>query len=459
MPRFATLFFHFVVFFSPVAHAADWKAGAARVNITPKELMWMSGYGARDKPAEGKLTDLWAKALVLEDGDGQRAVLISLDLVGIDRETSNAVRDELKKQHGLERRQIAICCSHTHTGPVLGTNLRSMYFLNVAQQKQVRDYTAQLRRDIVTVVGQAVKDVGPARLSWGVGHSTIAVNRRTNKEADVPKLRETGMLKGPVDHEVPVLRVAGADGKLRAVAFGYACHATVLPFYEWSGDYPGFAQIELEKKYPGAVVLFWAGCGGDQNPLPRRKVELAQEYGRRLAEEAQDVLGGLQRPVEGNLATAYEEVELRFAELPSEEQLETAVTSTNRYEATRAKLLLERIKREGKLPASYPYPVQVWRLGSELRWVLLGGEVVVDYSLRIKRELEAGTTWVAGYTNDVMAYIPSRRVLAEGGYEGGGAMVYYGQPAVWSPEVEETIMRAVHKQLEAAGRGSDKVTR
>jgi len=71
--------------------------------------------------------------------------------------------------------------------------------------------------------------------------------------------------------------------------------------------------------------------------------------------------------------------------------------------------------------------------------------VVVDYALRLKKEL--GAVWVAGYSNDVMAYIPSLKVLKEGGYEGGGAMVYYGLPAVWAPRVEEMIVDAVHAQI------------
>jgi hypothetical protein len=438
------------------ASAADWKAGAAKINITPKEFMWMSGYGARDRPAEGKLTDLWAKALVIEDPQGNRIAVVTLDLVGIDRETSGAVRDELAKKYNLARRQVALFCSHTHTGPVLGANLRSMYFLSEAQWKQVADYTAGLQRDIVAVVGEATKDLAPARLSWGVGHSTIAVNRRTNKEDDVPKLRAAGELKGPVDHDVPVLRVADPSGKLRAVAFGYACHATVLPFYEWSGDYPGFAQMALEEAFPDAVALFWAGCGADQNPLPRRKVELApaelvRKYGQRLAAEVQDVLGGPQRPITGSLDSAYEEIDLPLGVLPTREQIEAAAKSGNRFEAARAKGLLERLARDGQLAKTYPYPVQAWRLGPELLWITLGGEVVVDYSLRLKRDLTPGATWVAGYTNDVMAYIPSRRVLAEGGYEGGGSMVYYGLPTVWAPEVEETIVRAVQKQAKAVG--------
>ena len=92
--------------------------------------------------------------------------------------------------------------------------------------------------------------------------------------------------------------------------------------------------------------------------------------------------------------------------------------------------------------------MQVWQLGDGLTWVLLGGEVVVDYSLRLKKELGPGRTWVAAYTNDVMAYIPSLRVLNEGGYEGEGSMVYYALPTKWAPEVEELIVKEVHRQVE-----------
>ncbi len=431
------------------ASAAGWKAGAAKVAITPCASMWMSGYGGRTKPAEGQLTDLWAKALVLEDPQGKRAALVTLDLVGIDRQTSQTIRQQLDEKFALPLEQTAICTSHTHTGPVVGHNLGAMYFLTDQQWRQVRDYTTRLEGDVVDVVGQALKRLEPCELSWGGGQATFAVNRRENR-GDIDKLRAEGQLKGPVDHAVPVLKVAGRDGKLLAVAFGYACHATVLSFYEWSGDYPGFAQIELEKSHPGAIALFWAGCGADQNPLPRRTVELAQEYGARLAKSVEKTLASEMKPIGGNLSTAYQEIDLPLAELPSREQIEKDTKSTNRYVARRAQLLLERLDRDGRLAASYPYPVQTWRLGSGPLWVTLGGEVVVDYALRLKRELGANI-WIAGYTNDVMAYIPSRRVLLEGGYEGGGAMVYYGLPTVWAMEVEEIIDRAVRKQADTVG--------
>ena len=426
--------------------AEEWKAGVARMNITPREQLWMSGYASRDRPAEGKLTDLWAKALVLEDPAGERAVLVTLDLIGVNRELTLRIRRRLEEAHGLDLARVALCSSHTHTGPVVGRNLSSMYFVSDEQVARIDRYALRLERDLLDVVGRAVKDLRPAGLSWGIGRATFAVNRRENREADVPRLRAAGGLRGPVDHDVPVLAVTTPGGELTAVVTGYACHATVLSFQRWSGDYAGFAQIELEKSHPGAVAMFWAGCGGDQNPLPRRKVDLAREYGRQLARAVDEVLGGDMQRITGRLAAAYTEVDLPFAGLPSRREVEQKSQSSNRYEASRARLLLERLERDGTLSPTYPYPVQSWRLGPDLLFITLGGEVVVDYSLRLKEELGRDRTWVAAYANDVMAYIPSLRVLKEGGYEGGGSMVYYGLPALWSERVEELIVSTVHEQ-------------
>jgi neutral ceramidase len=432
------------------AAAPAWQAGVAKIGITPPQLMWMSGYGARTRPAEGKLHDLWAKALVLVDPSGTRAVLVTMDLVGIPREMSAAVCRELQTKYHLQRASVMLSTSHTHTGPVVRPNLNVMYQLDDTQQQLVDEYSRFLPAQLIKVVGEALNNLQSAQLYWGNGRADFAVNRRNNKEPDVPKLREAGLLKGPVDHDLPVLAVRGVTGQLRAIVCGYACHATVLSFYQWSGDYPGFAQLDLEKNHPGAIALFWAGCGGDQNPLPRRTVALAQEYGRRLAAGVDDVLTKPMTPVQGRLGTAYTEIDLPFADLPSREQLVKDSLAENRFVAARAKLLLKELARHGSLQGSYPYPVQVWQLGNQPTFVALGGEVVVDYSLRLKKELGPARTWVAGYTNDVMAYIPSLRVLKEGGYEGGGAMVYYGLPAVWGPRIEELIVAAVHEQVKKA---------
>ncbi|MCW2904429.1 MAG: Neutral/alkaline non-lysosomal ceramidase, partial [Streptosporangiaceae bacterium] len=301
---------------------------------------------------------------------------------------------------------------------------------------------------IPDLVTQAAERLEPATLSWEIGRADFAVNRRNNKEADVPTLRTQGALQGPVDHDVPVLRVDGADGNARAVLFGYACHCTVLGLYQFCGDYAGFAQIAIEKANPGAQAMFVAGCGGDQNPVPRKTVELAEQYGRQLAASVGRVLGGPLRPIKADapLVSADDEIDLPFSPPPTREQIEADAKSSNFSIANRARHLLNILDTQGSLPSEYPYPVEVWRLG-DLTWIFLGGEVVVDYSLRLKRNLGSSHTWVSAYCNDVMAYIPSLRVLREGGYEGATSMVPYVHASAWGEAIEEDINAAVIRLL------------
>lgn len=429
--------------------ADDWRVGVARAVITPTEPMWMSGYGRRDHAAEGTLHDLYVKAIAL----GEPAlVLVTLDLLAIDHKTASRIRERLRAGYGLADERVALNCSHTHCGPYVSDALPAVSSLPAADQAAVERYTSALVDTVVACVGRALASRGPARVAWGNGTCDFAVNRRENKEVDVPSLRTAGRpLLGPVDHEVPVLAVHALDGRLLAAVFGYACHATVLDFYRWCGDYPGFACLELERRHPGATALFWAGCGGDQNPLPRRSVELAETYGRRLADSVDAVLAaGRLRAVVGPARAAWTAVDLEFGDVPDRASLAARAETGSDSERARALTMLERLARSGHLPRSYPhYPVQVWSLGpGGPTWILLGGEVVVDYALRLKRELAPRPAWVAGYTNDVMAYIPSRRVLDEGGYEGGGAMLYYGQPGPWAADVEDRVLAAVHRLVQ-----------
>ena len=147
--------------------------------------MPMAGYASRGaKHAEGKLTDLFAKALVLDDAKGQRAVLVTLDLIGVDREHATQICDALTAKYKLQREQIALNVSHTHTGPVVGKNLRPMHWLMLseADRKLVDEYANFVVEKIVAVVGQAIEKQQPAHLAWGSGTATFATNRRNNKK-------------------------------------------------------------------------------------------------------------------------------------------------------------------------------------------------------------------------------------------------------------------------------------
>lgn len=416
-------------------NANGWKAGVSRVIITPEKPMRMSGYGDRKGLSEGTLHDLWAKALVLEDAKGKQAVLITTDLLGIKKNISDRIRDRLKKKYNLSKSQILINSSHTHTGPVLHDE----------------EYNQKLEDKIVTLVSEALNSMEPVQIYAENGITRFQVNRRNNTESTLNPQTE---LKGPNDYSVPVIKVVNDAGDLKAIAFGYACHPTVLSGYEWSGDYAGFAQLELEKKYPNATALFFQGAGGDQNPLPRRTVALAQQYGQTLAAAVERVMNEEMRHLTPQLSTAYSEVDLLLTTPPTKEELSkmsTSKESSYKVELQRnwANGLLEKLERGEQLMTSYPYPLQVWQLGDQLIFSL-GGEVVIEYAIKLK-EIYGQDIFVFGYSNDVMGYIPSAKVLNEGGYEGESSQWIYGLPGLWTPNVELTILNRFIQLVEQEG--------
>jgi hypothetical protein len=402
----------------------------------------MGGYGSRTKPSEGVIQELYAKALALEDHSGKRAVLVTSDLLGFPAVVSHNVVERVEKKHHLRRDELLLSSSHTHGGPVIDKMLGLIYPMNSQQRADVDAYTSELEDKIVKLVGTSLKSLRPAHLSFGHGEAGFAMNRRqrTNQEMVIGVNKE-----GPVDHDVPVLRIDDKHGKLRAVVFGYACHnTTARDLMQFHGDYAGFAQAWLENHHPGARALFIAGCGADANPYPRGTIELARQHGEELAAAVEKVLLQELQSVRGTLETAYEEFPVAFATPPGREELQAQLENKDVYYRNWAEAMLKILDRDGHLPTEYPYPLETWQFGQDLTLIALGSEVVVDYDLRLKKELGAEKLWVAAYCNDVFAYIPSLRVLQEGGYEGGGAMVYYGQPGPFAPPIEETIIRKVH---------------
>lgn len=425
--------------------AAGWKAGVARAVITPEKSVWLAGYGSKRAP-DGKLHDLWMKALALEDGDGRRVVLITSDFQGVPKIMSDRVFEQLRQQFKLQRQHVMFTFSHNHCGPRLGDDLIDYYPVEADQEMLVNEYTDLMVTKSVALVGEALAKLAPARLQMGAGQTTFAVNRRNNREADVPNLLAAGTpLVGPVDHAVPVLTVTRPDGTLDTVLFGYACHPTTLSFTTWCGDYPGFAQLEIEEAHPGATAMFVNTCGGDQNPLPRRTVELCQRYGHMLATAVEETLQQPLKPVSPGLSTAFEIVELPYLNTVSRGELVALSQDQTGIKGRWARRLLKKLDAGDDFESAYPYPVHAWRLGKEMLVIGMGAETVVDYALRFKREFGEGT-WVCGYADDMISYIPSRRVWEEGGYEGGSNLYEYGRPAFrWSGEIEDRIAASVHK--------------
>jgi neutral ceramidase len=414
-----------------------WRAGVASVDITPDQPIWLAGYGTRTKPSEGVLQRIHAKALVIEDETGARTVLVTSDLLGFVKEVSNPIAARVLREYKIPRERLALNASHTHSGPVISTMLRPAYPFGPEYEAVIQRYTAHLEDLVVQVIGVAIQNLAPVEIAFNQGFAGFGVNRRRQVMSR--------SLPGPVDHDVPVLSVRAPDGTLKAVVFGYACHNTVLADYVINGDWAGFAQEAIEKVHPGAQAMFVEDCGADANPLPRRTVDLAKQYGEIMAAAVEEVLKGKMRPQAGPIRAAYETVAVSFQKAPSREEWERRLHDQNASIQRHAKYMLAKLDRDGTLPEGYPYPVQVWRFGTGLTWIVLGGEVVVDYSLEFKSKYGWDNTWVAGYSNDVFAYIPSVRVLREGGYEGGGAMIPYGQPAPFTETVEPIIVAEVDK--------------
>ena len=433
-----------LTFFSADAHGessltdSTWQAGVARVVITPEHPMWMAGYAARDHQSEGIMHDLWAKALALEDADGTRAVLITTDLLGFPKELSDQIRDQLESEHKLSRARIILNSTHTHSGPVLKDALYDIYPIDEKQISDIEQYSDWLADRIVALAGEALGSMEPVKIYAQNGVTRFQVNRRNNDAAELNTLTE---LKGPNDHAVPVIKVLDRQGGLLAVAFGYACHPTVLDQYEWSGDYPGFAQIELEESHPGTCALFFAGAGADQNPLPRRSVGLAKQYGMELAAAVERVLEEDMRELSPKLSASYSEIDLPLNPPHTKDELLGIIQSpeTADYQKRWAENMLLKYDRGDSFISSYPYPLQVWQLGDQTV-VNMGGEVVVGYANQLK-QLLGQETIVMAYSNDVMAYIPTVTILEEGGYEGYVAQQVYGLPNTWKPQIESMIIK------------------
>lgn len=427
----------------------EWMVGISRRVITPTTGVWLAGYGTK-RPVEAKLHDIWVKVLALKSGNGKRAVMVTSDNQGMSRTIYESLYQKIHERFRLDRSEFMLTFSHNHSGPCLRGDLVDYYPADDGQRKLVDEYSDWMEDQIIDAVDEALNNLQPAQIFKGEGECTFAVNRRDNKESEVPALLAEGKpLKGVTDHYVPVLSVKDSRGNLMAILFGYACHPTTLSGNLLSGDYPGFAQVNLESRYPGVTAMFFNACGGDQNPLPRRTVALCEQYGKMLSDAVEDVIARPMQPVSSGLKTAFKFVVLDYEEVVTKEKLLPLTTGNNDIQARWARRMLEMMDKAVEFPRSYPYyPVQAWQLGKELLLIGTGGETVVDYSLRFKREFgrgARGSAWVLGYSNIMVSYIPSYRVWKEGGYEGGPHLDEYGHPAWrWAGNVEDRITEGVH---------------
>lgn len=427
------------------------RVGLARVCITPEKPLWLHGYAGKPRfqPFEGKLNDLYAKAIALEDTRGERAVLITVDLCVIRAAEAQALFGRLTERTGLQRRQLLVNFSHTHSGPILGSSDLDRYPMSAEERRATQDYTAGLWDKIADVAVAALAELKPATLAWGAGKCSFVRNRRLYN----PDGSYRGMGPNPnkpVDDTVPVLRVSSPDGKPRAFLFGCACHAVTFgpENLKLSGDYPSFAQESLEAAYPGAQAMFVQGCGADANSEPRCGPDAekhARGQGQSLAAEVARVANGPLAPIRGPLRVAFREVDLPLKPVPPREEL-VKMSGTLAHNAKR---MLAALAQGEKLPTHHRHPLALWQFGGNLTLVGLSGEVVSGYVPLVTRALGPGRLWIAGYCNEVDGYLPDATIVAEGGYEARGLVADIG---FYSADAEPVLVKAVAEL--AAGNGA-----
>jgi len=445
-----TILFLLFSFNESVAKASrPFEIGVSRTDITPTYPVRMTGYGVRRNVFDSVEQKLWAKALVLGQKGKPTMVWITLDLIGIPGFFADALYARLVKKIGLkDRGQLVVSTTHTHNGPETGV-LVNIFGVTPSpnQLADVKLYRDDLLDKLEKLVIDAYALKAPGKLSWAVDQVTFAVNRRVLEGGKWKDFGETP--NGPVDHDLPVLRVTDLNGKLVALLINYACHGTtLLPEHNFiHGDWMGATQEMIEKKYPGATAMVAIGCGGDANPSPRGEFEYVNQHAVMITDKIDKLLQTDKFTALNNIPVGkMKKVELTFAHVPDAKEL---VEQSN-LEGARglyARSSLSILAEGGSISSTMSYPVQVWSFGNQLAIVFLGGEVVVDYSLRIKREFMKEKIWVNAYSNDVSTYIASKRLFNEGGYEVDGSMPYYNHPSRLTEDTEEKIINAIHELI------------
>lgn len=423
--------------------------GLARIDITPSEAIRLSGYRIRSEPTDEVDAKLWAKAMAIGSDEQEPAVLLTVELVGITRSTTDALAQKLSKNAGVTRDRLAVCVTHTHSGPFVKGNLPNIFGKPIPAEHQpaIDRYKNELEEKLERVALEALQRRQPSRLSWSQGKVDFASNRRTGY---LKQSRGDTNPPAPVDHDLPALFVHGKEGKLRGVLLSYACHCTTLGGGDYNrihGDWAGEAALQIENRYPDALAMVAIGCGADQNPYPRGSMENVKTHGLQIAEEIDRLLGQARRPLPTTPQCRYQIAELPFGKLPSEADLKQRLKSKTERVRYYARILIDRKSRGIEPPRFLEYPIQTWTFGNDLAMVFLPGEIVVDYGLRLKRELDTTRLWVNGYSNDVPCYIASKRVIGEGGYEVDTSMDSYDKPTRFDPSIENIIIEKTHELL------------
>jgi len=403
--------------------------GVAQIDVTPQTPVRMYGYASRKTESEGVAGRLAAKALAIgTDAAPGPAVLLTVDCGAVPRSIRQEIFRRVTLKHPIRAERFVLCNSHNHSGP----NLKGMASIEGEPHRRLVEYAAWLTDRLESVVLEALASRRPAKLSWARGNVGFAANRRVLKDG---KWVGFGAVHdAPADHALDVLRVAAPDDTLRAVVVNYACHNTTLRgnVKQIHGDWAACAQEAVQDAHDGALALITIGCGADADPCPHGTVALCEQHGRALAAEVSRLLNDAKwKPLLGGLTARRSVLDVPYAKPAPEDDTDEAGP-------------------QDAEPRNETFRITAWTFGDSLAMVFFSDEVVVDYVLRLKRELDGRRLWVSAYTDDVSRYIVSRRLLGEGGYEVRSSLSWRltgGSPERLVPAMENRIIKAVKSLL------------
>ncbi|MCS7253759.1 MAG: neutral/alkaline non-lysosomal ceramidase N-terminal domain-containing protein [Armatimonadota bacterium] len=431
------------------------RAGFARVDITPPINVWLSGYAARTSPAVGIHDELRATALVLSY-DEQKAAIVALDLIGLDFATVDSIRKLSSEWAGVSDEALIINCSHTHSGPMV-SRLRAMGDVN-------RAYVETLPMRVATAIKLAHDNLKPAKILLGVCEGAIGINRRERKPDGSIQIGRNP--EGPVDPNVYVLRVENESGATMGIVVHHAAHAVVLGPNNLlvSADYPGAAVRAIERAFgDGTIAMFLQGCCGNINANREKGTfEECERIGTALAGAALRAASFATEVEPTPIVAKRRMLQLPLMSPPSKDELREMMQSYRRDldEARRsgdkvrerlATAMLNwteeviKLTRSRRASLKQQFEMSALRVGN-LAILGLSGEVFIEYALSIRSSSPFRETFVLGYTNGCIGYVPTASAYDEGGYEIDMAYKYYGT-LMLAPDCEKLILSEAESLL------------
>ena len=409
--------------------------GAAQIDITPSEPVWLVGYGDRDHRSEGTYQSLRAGALML-CGQRDSALLVTADLIGYDLAFTAECKALIADAIGLLPHQIVLTATHTHCAP--------FFYPWIMPGQPEKEYAQFLKERLVEVAQRAQASVRPGAVSFARGTSNFGVNRR--RPDGKGGVSFAPHPDGAMDRDLDTLWCTDQQDRPIASLTFFGCHPTSLGGYLIGGDYPGYLCRSLEEE-TGVPALFATGCAGNIRPwygddpdhFARPTFDELAAAGRDLAHEVLATLGDAVPVQAENMRINSEFHRLPYADLPTPEALRESAASSDPRRRDWA-ITMQTHLSKGPLPDGCPQEIQALHLDDKHCALFLGGEVLTEIGLHIKSALSPRTVITCAYANGLIAYVPSEETYDLGGYEVDGSYHLFIRPAPFTRDVESLIV-------------------